>query len=171
VSAIVVCPLARLSETVEHYGARHVVTLINHETPVVRPDAVTVGNHLVVAIHDICEPMDGMVCPAAGHVAGFLEFVEGWDRAAPLVVHCFAGISRSTAAAFSAFCAVRPEVDETQLALRLRARSPAATPNARFVALADEILGRDGRMVRAVERIGRGAEALEGPVFALRLDE
>ena len=94
-----------------------------------------------------------------------------WDRAAPIVVHCFAGISRSTAAAFSALCAARPDLDEEEIALRLRARSPEATPNARIVALADEILGRSGRMVRAVEKIGRGAEAFEGTVFALRLDE
>ena len=78
----------------------------------------------------------------------YLAFMERWDRAAPVVVHCYAGISRSTAAAFSALCAARPDLDEEVIALRLRARSPEATPNARIVALADEILGRSGRMVQ-----------------------
>jgi predicted protein tyrosine phosphatase len=94
-----------------------------------------------------------------------------WDRRAPVVVHCFAGISRSTAAAFSGLCAVRPDLDEAEIAWRLRSRSPQATPNLRIVTLADLILGRGGRMVRAVEAIGRGSEAVEGTVFALRLDE
>lgn len=170
-SAIVVCPLSRLAETVEEFSARHVVTLVNNGKLFARPPAVPASNHLHVAIHDISEPMEGMVCPGEVHVNEFLGFAERWDRAAPMVVHCYAGISRSTAAAFSMFCAARPERDEAEVALMLRNRSPEATPNVRLVAIADEILGRSGRMVRAIERIGRGTEAFEGSVFALRLDE
>jgi predicted protein tyrosine phosphatase len=88
-----------------------------------------------------------------------------------MVVHCFAGISRSTAAAYSAYCALRPDLDEAEVALRLRARSPEATPNVRIVSLADEILCRGGRMRRAIEEIGRGVEAAEGTIFSLRLNE
>ncbi len=170
-SAIVVCPLARLSETVDRFGARHVVTLINNQTRVERPAAVDVSNHLFLGIHDICEPAEGMVCPTEEHVNEFLDFVGRWDRRSPIIVHCFAGISRSTAAAYSAFCSIRPDLDEAEIAQRLRQRSPEATPNARLVAIADGILGRGGRMVEAVERIGRGVEAVEGTIFALRLDE
>jgi len=170
-SAIVVCPLSRLAETVAAYGASHIVTLVNEGTIFARPPVVEAANHLHVAIHDISMPAEGMVLPGEAHVNEYLEFMARWDRAAPIVVHCYAGISRSTAAAFSALCAARPDLDEELIALRLRARSPEATPNARFVALADEILGRSGRMVRAVEKIGRGAEAFEGTVFALHIDE
>ena len=170
-SAIVVCPLSRLADTVQVFGARHVVTLVNQGTLFERPPLVPPPNHLHVPIHDISEPMDGMVCPAEEHVNDFLGFAEKWDRAAPMVIHCFAGISRSTAAAFSVFCAARPDLDEAEVALWVRQRSPEATPNTRIVAIADGILGRSGRMVRAVEKIGRGAEAMEGTVFALRLDE
>jgi predicted protein tyrosine phosphatase len=35
-----------------------------------------------------------------------------------------------------------------------------------MVAIADELLGRDGRMVDAVAAIGRGADAFEGVVFS-----
>lgn len=170
-SAIVVCPLSRLSETVAEYRASHIVTLINDGTIFSRPPVVPVENHLHVAIHDISEPMDGMVLPAEEHVHEFLGFAGRWNRAAPMVVHCFAGISRSTAAAFSMFCAARPDLDEAEIALRLRKRSPEATPNVRLVAIADEILGRSGRMARAIEKIGRGTEAFEGSTFAFRLDE
>jgi predicted protein tyrosine phosphatase len=170
-SSIIVCPLSRLAETVDSFGARHIVTLINQGTLFERPTAVLAANHLHVPIHDISEPMDGMICPAEEHVHDFLNFAEGWDRAAPMIVHCYAGISRSTAAAFSVYCAARPDLDEAAIALRIRQRSPEATPNARIVAIADNILGRSGRMVRAVEEIGRGTEAMEGSVFQLRLDE
>lgn len=170
-TAIYVCPLSRLPETVARSGARHVVTLINKDTLVPRPSEIGHADHLFLGMHDICDPAEGMICPAEEHVAELLEYFARWDRRAPVVVHCFAGVSRSTAAAFSAFCALRPDLDEAEVAGRLRRRSPEATPNARVVALADAMLGRDGRMVRAVQAIGRGAEAFEGSVFALRLDE
>ena len=61
---------------------------------------------------DITEPIDGYVAPAEEHVEQVLSFVRGWDRGAPLVVHCYAGISRSTAGAFVAACALNPQRDE-----------------------------------------------------------
>ena len=170
-SAIYVCPLSRLGETVNRTGARHIVTLLNRETPVDRPGSVELGNHLLLGMHDICDPADGMVCPSEEHVRTFLNFVGRWDRRTPVVIHCYAGISRSTAAAFSAYCAMRPGLDEARIARLIRERSPEATPNARIVQMADAILGREGRMIEAVEKIGRGVFAYEGSVFALRLDE
>ena len=51
----------------------------------------------------------------------------------------------------------------------LRLASPTAYPNRRLVALGDEALTRSGRMVAAVEEIGRGALADEGVPFRLDL--
>jgi predicted protein tyrosine phosphatase len=84
-----------------------------------------------------------------------------------MVVHCYAGISRSTAGAFVAACALNPKRDELQIAQTIRRASRTAQPNARIVSLADAILGRGGRMVRAVETIGPGAGAYEGEPFRL----
>jgi predicted protein tyrosine phosphatase len=86
-----------------------------------------------------------------------------------MVVHCFAGISRSTAAAFTAACALNPERDEMQIARAIRDASPTAMPNIRIVSIADRMLRRNGRMVRAVEALGRGQEAMEGHPFRLDL--
>jgi predicted protein tyrosine phosphatase len=96
-------------------------------------------------------------------------FVGRWDQAAPLLIHCFAGVSRSTAAAFIAACAVIPHRDEAEIALAVRRNSPTATPNPRLVALADKMLGRKGRMIAAIARIGRGVECSEAIPFALEL--
>lgn len=170
-TAIYVCPLSRLAATVAAARARHVVTLINDGMPVLRPAEIAAENHLHIGINDICEPIEGMVAPGEAHVGRFLDFVARWDRAAPVVVHCWAGVSRSTGAAFSAVCALRPDLDEEEIAWRLRRRSPEATPNRLFVAVADRLLGRDGRMVAAVDRIGRGATCLEGSVFSFAIDE
>ncbi len=164
-----VCSLSRLHSTVKDTGARHVVTLLGVDDHLERPDGVSAQNHLFLRMHDICEPLEGHVVPHAEHVASLIEFVRGWDRGTPLVVHCWAGISRSTAAAFVVACTLNPERDERDIAWAIRRASPTATPNIRIVALADEMLEREGRMVMAIEAIGRGHVAGEGVPFRLDL--
>ena len=165
-----VCSLARLHEIVEDTGARHVVSLIGDEGNVVRPDSVAPENHLWLRLHDISAPLDGYIMPDEQHVAELLDFVRQWDRHAPLVVHCYMGISRSTASAFASVCALNPHRDEDSIAQALRRASPTATPNIRIVSLADRLLGRDGRMIAAIETIGRGIITAEAAPFRLDLE-
>ncbi|GGA93048.1 protein-tyrosine-phosphatase [Brucella endophytica] len=166
---IVVSPLSRLAETVLAHGPRDMVTLLNTGTPVERPDCIAAERHLVLGFNDIVEELPGMTAPAAEHVEKLIGFAHGWDRRAPLLIHCFAGISRSTAAAYIVASALNPETGAVKLATLLRQRAPSATPNIRLVRLADDLLGRGGRMVDAVTAIGRGAEAFEGVPFVLPL--
>jgi predicted protein tyrosine phosphatase len=168
--AIHVTPLSRLLETVDACAASHVVTLINVATQVERPPAIPAERHLFIGVSDIVDPLDGHIVPAEEHVARLLDFGRAWDQQSPMVVHCWAGISRSTAAAFITVCALRPDRDEEELAQALRRASPSATPNSRLVAIADEMLGRRGRMRTAIAAIGRGADAFEGAPFRLALD-
>ncbi len=165
-----VCSLSRLNATVQQIGASHVVTLINAKTPVPRPALIAADRHLFIGVSDIVEPEDGQILPGEEHVRRLLRFVRRWERESPLLIHCYAGISRSTAAAFITACALAPGADEVALARRLRAASPSATPNVRLVAAADKFLDRDGRMVAAVAAIGRGADAFEGEPFHLPFD-
>jgi predicted protein tyrosine phosphatase len=165
-----VCSLSRLNETVEDTGARHVVSLIGDEARLERPTGIAPENHLWLKLHDISSPLDGYIVPGEEHVAGLINFVRGWDRRAPLVVHCFAGISRSTASAYAAVCALNPARGEDNIAQALRRASPTATPNIRIVSLADQLLGRDGRMIAAIETIGRGEIAAEATPFQLDLE-
>jgi predicted protein tyrosine phosphatase len=87
-----------------------------------------------------------------------------------MLIHCFAGVSRSTAAAYIAACALEPKRDEFAIARALRAASPTASRNARLVALADDRLGRRGRMNEAIAAIGRGDFCFEGARFTLELN-
>lgn len=165
-----VCSLARLHETVEDTGARHIVSLIGDEARIERPTTIAEENHLWLRLHDISAPLDGYILPDEEHVANLLSFVRRWDRRTPLVVHCYAGISRSTASAFASVCALNPQRDEESIARALRRASPTATPNIRIVSLADRLLRRKGRMVAAIETIGRGTLAVEGTPFRLDLE-
>jgi predicted protein tyrosine phosphatase len=165
-----VCSLARLHKTVEFSGARHLVTLLKDVDLVQRPDAIAPDKHLILGMDDITEPLDGYTAPADEHITKLVSFVRGWDRANPMVIHCYAGISRSTAGAFIAACVLNPRRSEHEIAQELRRASSTATPNMRIVSLADRILGRSGRMSAAIATIGRGKEAIEGHPFQLTLE-
>jgi predicted protein tyrosine phosphatase len=164
---IYVAPLSLVEVTVADAGVSHLVTLINGDTAIPTPPSIGPDRHLRLAMNDICEPQPGLVLPCGSHVTDLIGFARGWDRQAPLLIHCWAGISRSTAAAFIALCALNREGSEQELAWALRRASPTAYPNRLLVALADEALARDGRMISAVEEIGRGQIAEEAEVFAL----
>jgi len=167
--AIHVCPLMYVDDVVASSGAEHLITLINAGTPVDRPAQIAPGNHLYLGFNDITAPMDGMTPPAAEHIHQLLAYVRRWDRQAPVVIHCWAGISRSTAGAYITLCALYPELDEFEVAAQLRQTSPSATPNAWLVDLADTVLERDGRMREAIAGIGRGQNAFEGDPFMMPL--
>ena len=169
-SFVHVCPLSQVSVSVARTGASHLISLINDDAAVVRPDSIPAQNHLHLGINDIIEPMDGMILAASKHVQELIDFVALWGRGQPMVVHCYAGISRSTAAAFIALCVARPDRHEREIAARLRAAASFATPNARLIALADDLLQRNGRMVMAIAAIGRGELAFEGVPFSLAID-
>ena len=168
---IYVCSLSRLESMVAHTSARSVVSLTTGKTPLPDLARIEPANRLILTFNDIVEPTEGLILPSAEHVSALIDFARRWDRAAPLLIHCWAGISRSTAGAFITACVQFPDHDEVRIAQALRRSSPFATPNPRMVALADEQLGRQGRMVRAIAAIGRGRDAMEGVPFCLKLDE
>lgn len=165
-----VCSLAALPATVKATGASHILTVMANVGQVVRPESVREENHLRISMDDINEPAEGFVAPSGEHVERALAFVRKWDRAAPLVIHCYAGISRSTASAFMAVCALNPHRDEISIAKQIRAASPTAYPNRLIVSLADRALGRQGRMLRALDEIGPGNLMIEGSPFRVELD-
>jgi predicted protein tyrosine phosphatase len=169
VPQIHVCPLSKIPATVSATGARSLITLINKGTPVDRPIEITAARHLNVPVSDIVVELEGHILPAETHVAAIVDFVRDWDRAEPLLIHCYAGVSRSTAAAFIAACVLAPERPEIEIAQAIRAASPTASPNTLLVEVADRMLARNGRMVAAVKAIGRGEECMEGVPFALEL--
>jgi predicted protein tyrosine phosphatase len=170
ISMIHVCSLARLYATIDETGARHIVTLLRLSDRVQRPSHIAPENHLILPMDDIVAPMDGYTAPGDEQVQQLIHFAGAWDRKAPMIVHCFAGISRSTAGAYVAACAINPQRDELQIAQAIRSASRTAQPNARIVTIADRLLKRDGRMVRAIETIGPGTGATKGDPFRLDLE-
>ena len=165
-----VCPLSKIETTVSQSGAQRLVSLLSADIEMTRPPSIAADNHLLLVMNDIAEMRDGLTLPGEAHVRRLLDFAHAWDRARPLVVHCYAGVSRSPASAYIIAAALSPAQDERELAHLLRFLSPTATPNPRLIAVADALLGRNGRMIAAIEAIGRGGDAFEGAPFALEIE-
>lgn len=165
---IIVCGLNAVQDLVDAHGVGRVVSLLGPDTPHRNFNNIAAEQHLKLTFHDVVEMTEGFSAPRATDAERLIEFIEDWDRASPMLIHCWAGISRSTASAYTALCMLRPKANEEELALELRAASPSATPNRLIVSHADALLGRNGRMSRAIAKIGRGANAFEGTPFILR---
>ncbi len=136
------------------------------------PLPVPPHRRLRLSFHDTPRSRPGHTTVSTRDIARLLAFARRWHRArdgavagAPLVLHCWMGISRSPAAAFIVHCALRPRENEMTLARQLRALAPCATPNPRMVALADALLGRQGRMRAAIAMLGRGRSAPRGAIM------
>ncbi|KGF66736.1 protein tyrosine phosphatase [Hoeflea sp. BAL378] len=166
-SYIVVCRLNQIAETAVTHGVQEMVSLLAENQEFHRPGVIDPARHLKLGLNDIAELRPGLTAPGEIHVERLIGFARSWDRRAPLLVHCWLGISRSPAAAALVALAVEPDQDEMALAERLRQASPFVTPNQRLIDIGDAMLGRGGRLVRAVKAIGRGADAFEGGCFRL----
>ncbi len=163
---IIISPLETVAEVAAEHPGAFVCGLLGPE--MAHPDLpVAETRRLRLTFHDVSEARDGMEAPDVRHMRELIAFLDQWRAAAerhPLIVHCWAGISRSPAAAFIAACMLHPRREETSLAAQLRALAPDVTPNIRMVRLADALLVRNGRLEAAVRAIGRGAETSWGSV-------
>lgn len=155
-SQIWICPLSEVEEQVRGLKPAHLVSLLDPGSMIDTPATLSPEAHLRLECHDIGDPQPQMAPPGEGHAKSLIDLAGRWDESAPILVHCWAGVSRSTASAFILACARNPETDELELARRLRSASRTAWPNRRLVSFADRMLERDGRMVAAIQAIGDG---------------
>jgi predicted protein tyrosine phosphatase len=165
--SIWICSLAAAPQLAQKLRPSRVVSLLSPYDTFPVFEGLAADLHLQVPIHDITADIGDWRAPESSDAERVIRFVESWDRADPMLIHCWAGISRSTASAFITACVHNPKADEEEIALAIRNASPTASPNPRLVGHADAILGRNGRMSRAVEGIGRGAVSGEAKTFSI----
>ena len=165
-----ICPLSAVPDVVAGCGASHLLTCLQGAIMVETPALIKPANHIRLDVDDIAESIPDYVAPNERHIAELIAFALAWGGRGPAVIHCWAGISRSTAAAFITLCALNPDVPERLIAAQLRNASPTAYPNRLMIRLGDAALERAGRMIDAVESIGRGVLTSEARPFSLPAD-
>ncbi|MFZ5779424.1 MAG: tyrosine phosphatase family protein [Pseudomonadota bacterium] len=145
-------------------GVSHVLSIIDTHEP--RPPALDDYfdvDHELVRFDDVVAEYPGFAACTAAHIEKVLAFGERVHArpASHVLVHCHAGVSRSTAAAAILMCQHAPGHEEEAF-LRLLALRKHGWPNTRMVEFADTLLGRDGAMLRGLVAYRR-ALLLEKP--------
>jgi predicted protein tyrosine phosphatase len=170
ISVLTICGIDELPE----HGPRavtHVLSLLDPSWPDLA-GFQGYGKHsrTTLRFHDVIDPVPGLTLPTIEHVGEILAFGSGiaaetGDAAARhLLVHCHMGISRSTAAMVSLLAQIDPQESEDRLFERVRQIRPQAWPNSLMIGYADDILGREGRLVAALRR-HYGIQVRERPQF------
>lgn len=152
-STLTVCGLGELDMHATR-GVTHVLSILDPDWP--EPDALLAFAPHVRAtfrFHDQIEPGPGVILPQKADVGAILAFGRDAGDISHLLIHCHAGISRSTASMLMVLAQAHADESEDTVVRRLLAIRPQAWPNSRMIGFADELLGRDGRLLAAASRI------------------
>lgn len=169
-SYLVVCPLSKVAQTTAEHRTSHLLTILSDEQDIPHIESIASEKHKALGFNDIASPLADHIMPEEQDVREIMMFALEWDQVAPMCIHCWMGVSRSTAAVIITVLTINPAVDELELVTALRWAAPFATPNPAMIKIADDIMGRSGRLVAAVKSIGRGVDAYEGSPFIFPLN-
>ncbi len=154
---ITICGLDELAGHCE-VGATHVLSVLDPDYPV--PEAFgTYGEHvkLEVRFNDIVDETPGQVLPQPEHVESVLalgrDLLAEPGRPAHLLVHCHAGISRSTALTTLILAQALPQQPARAILGVVHQVREKAWPNLRLIEMGDAVLGRGGALIEATHRL------------------
>ena len=156
---ITVCGLDELA-AIGPSRPTHVLSILDPDWPV--PEAFgTYGEHekLELRFHDIIETNTQERPPTQDHIDALLAFGRDLQSEPPadahLLVHCHAGISRSTAAMSLILAQALPENQANQILAEVLRIRDKAWPNLRMLELGDATLHRGGTLPAAAHAIYR----------------
>lgn len=149
-----------IPELAEHgaAGVTHVLSILDPDIP--DPPAFAAflpHRRLALRFHDVIETVPNCLAPQRADVERLLAFGhELTDRAGShLLIHCHAGVSRSTASAALILAQAHPERPAREALEAVAQIRPRAWPNLRILEFGDELLGRNGEIVAAAAAIYR----------------
>ena len=148
---ITVCGVAEL-DSHSAVGVTHVLSILDPGWPEPEPLSIfDVHRRLRLRFHDVIESQPGWIAPERWDVELLLAFARGLDASEEthLLIHCHAGVSRSTAAAALVLAQTRADRPADEVLREIVRLRPRAWPNLRILELGDDILGRGGEIVEA----------------------
>ena len=148
---VTICGIPELSQHCS-VGVSHVLSIIDtHEPRPTALDQYSAIDHELIRFDDVVAEYPGFEACTPAHIVKVLEFGDR-VHARPdshVLVHCHAGISRSTAAAAILMCQHAPGQEEAAF-LKLLGMRKHGWPNTRMVEFADTLLKRDGALLRGL---------------------
>jgi len=169
---ITICGIPELGEH-SAAGVTHVLSFLGPNSPD-PPELAEFAPHrrLILRFHDVIEAQPGQIAPTREDVERLLIFGREVSKTpeAHLLVHCRAGVSRSTAAAALILIQAHPEWPASAALDAVAAIRPRAWPNLLILEFGDAVLGRNGEIVAAAGAIYRGVLARD-PEFVGQMIE
>jgi predicted protein tyrosine phosphatase len=165
---LTICGLDELPGLAEG-GVTHVLSILDPEWPAPAAFArFAPHRRLELRFHDVVDPAPAWVAPSSGDVERLLAFGRELDGApAPhLLIHCHAGVSRSTACALLILAQADPQRPAAELLAAVVRLRPRAWPNLRLIELGDARLGRGGALVAAARAHYRAAAERDADLAA-----
>jgi predicted protein tyrosine phosphatase len=162
---VIICSLAGALSAYEEYHPARVISIVSEEDlapdfPGLKPD-----RHLRLYVdRESCASSIDQA--ARGRAEQIIRFLNDGAAGEDILVHCSRGVSRSTAAAYIILCKSAAG-REAEIARKLRSAAPFADPCPLLVSYADEILGRQGRMIEAIEDLPPPSSVISAPAVAL----
>jgi len=154
---ITICGIRELGEH-SAAGVTHVLSILGPNSPD-PPEFTAFAPHrrLNLRFHDVIEPQPDQIAPTREDVERLLVFGQEVAETpeAHLLVHCHAGVSRSTAAAALILMQANPEWSAGAALDAIAEIRPRAWPNLLILELGDVLLGRNGEIAAAVSAIYR----------------
>lgn len=130
------------------HWATHTVSLVDPDYTLETPKPGENALLRCYYFHDITRDMFDFTVATPEHIQDILEFTAPLQSNDKLLVHCHAGISRSTAVACGILCqhGLFPDMAVKQM-LSIR---PQAFPNLHIISLFDDRLKLNGKLKKAV---------------------
>ena len=164
--ALTICGLDELADELESFTPTHVVSILDpgedDHDPLIFPESIRVLSIRFFDVHamggvvgTMLSARDKAEYPCVDHAQAIIAFGREIPRGSRVLTHCWAGVSRSTAAAYLLACLHLPVDEAMDLIMELR---PGAVPNRLIIKFADRILGAGGRMVAAIDGQRQGVD-------------
>jgi predicted protein tyrosine phosphatase len=148
-----VCSRNQVAALTSKVGATHILSLLD---PGVRPylhPKTDRNNWLLIICCDVLKENEPNA-PTREQVSKILDWGKQLPNDAVVIVHCEAGVSRSTAAAL-ALMVQDTNNDIEQCIKRLIDVRPTAIPNPIISKYADELLNCNGKLYQAAEELSK----------------
>jgi predicted protein tyrosine phosphatase len=170
---ITICGIPELGAHCEA-GVTHVLSILDPDWPDPAAfDDFPTHRRVALRFHDVIAPGPLVTPPSAADVALLLEFGREVGAAGAdthLLIHCHAGVSRSTASAALLLAQADPARPAAEIFAEIGRLRPRAWPSLLLLELGEAALGRVGEIAPAVAARYRQVLAVE-PQFADYLRE